>query len=72
MIIRHWMDCPVFTYGRLREWRIFSRRPNGTPNPDSGAVCHDFTCFGRALVIPGIKKEPATFADHLERLKYMP
>ncbi len=68
MIMRHWMDCPVTTYGRLREWRIFTRRQDHAPNADTGEVCHDFTCFGRAVVIPGIKTEPATYEDQVESM----
>ena len=63
MIMRHWMDCPLTTYGRLREWRIFTRRQNDAPNADTGAVCHDIDCYGRAVVIPGVTTEPATYAE---------
>ena len=68
MIMRHWMDCPIFTYGRLREWRIFTRRQGDAPNADTGEVCHDYNCFGRAVVLPGVTTEPAVYEDELESM----
>jgi mannose-6-phosphate isomerase-like protein (cupin superfamily) len=59
------MDCPIHTEGRLREWRIFTRRQNDSPNAENGAVCRDITCYGRAVVIPGVTTEPAVYADQV-------
>lgn len=63
MIIKHWMDCPIFTYGRLREWRIFTHRQGDTPNAETGQVCFEINTYGRAVVIPGVTTEPATYPD---------
>ncbi len=63
MIIKHWMDCPIFTYGRLREWRIYTKRKGDAPNAETGEVCFEINTYGRAVVIPGVTTEPATYAD---------
>ena len=63
MIIKHWMDCPIFTYGRLREWRIYTRRKGDTPNAETGEVCFEINTYGRAVVIPGVTTEPATYRE---------
>ena len=65
MIMRHWMDSPIFTYGRLREWRIFTRRKGDRPNAETGEVCNEINTYGRAVVIPGVTTEPATYADEV-------
>jgi mannose-6-phosphate isomerase-like protein (cupin superfamily) len=61
------MDCQLTTFGRLREWRIFSRRGD-PPNPDEGEVCYHLTCYGRAVVIPGITTEPEMHRDDVETM----
>jgi mannose-6-phosphate isomerase-like protein (cupin superfamily) len=67
MIIKHWKDCPlVVTHGRLREWQIFTKRVGDTPNAETGAVCFDYTCYGRAALLPGVTTEPTTHADDVE------
>ncbi|MBM3280389.1 MAG: cupin domain-containing protein [Candidatus Handelsmanbacteria bacterium] len=65
MILRHWMDCPIYTYGRLREWRIFTRRQGDTPNAETGEVCFEINTYGRAAVIPGVTTEPATYPNEV-------
>ena len=65
MIMRHWMDSPIFTYGRLREWRIFTRRKGDQPNAETGEVCNEINTYGRAVVIPGVTTEPATYGDEM-------
>lgn len=67
MVIRHWMDVPVVvTHGRLREWQIFTRRAGDTPNAETGAVCFDYTCYGRAALLPGVTTEPAAHEGEIE------
>ena len=69
MIIKHWRDCPVVVnHGRLREWQMFTRRVGGTPNAETGAVCFDYTCYGRAALLAGVTTEPTTHADDVEGL----
>lgn len=63
MIIRHWMDCPISTYGRLREWRIFTRRQGQHADAETGAVCLEINTYGRAVVIPGVTTEPAAYGE---------
>jgi len=65
MILRHWMDSPIFTFGRLREWRIFTRRQGAAPNAETGAVCFEINTYGRAAVIPGVTTEPATYGEEV-------
>lgn len=67
MIIKHWMDCPVVaTHGRLREWQIFTKRQGHTPNAETGAVCYDYSCYGRAALLPGVMTEPAAHEGEIE------
>ena len=68
MIIRHWMDCPIVNNRRLREWRIFTRRQGDPPNAETGEVCFDFNCYGRAVVIPGVTTEPAVYEGEVESM----
>ena len=68
MIMRHWRDCDVTNDGRLREWQVFSRRGDGGPDAENGAVCFDITSYGRAVVIPGITTEPAVYRDDVDSL----
>ncbi len=65
MIMRHWMDSPIFTYGRLREWRIFTRRQGDLPNAETGQVCFEINTYGRAVVLPGVTTEPATHSGEV-------
>lgn len=65
MIMRHWMHSPIFTYGRLREWRIFTRRQGEAANAETGEVCFEINTFGRAAVIAGVTTEPCTYADEV-------
>jgi mannose-6-phosphate isomerase-like protein (cupin superfamily) len=65
MIIKHWMDCPITTYGRLREWRIFARRKGDAPDAETGEVCFEINTYGRAVVIPGVTTEPAAYPDEV-------
>ena len=60
MIMKHWMHCPiVVTHGRLREWQIFKKRQGDHPNAETGEVCFDINCYGRAVLMPGVTTEPA-------------
>ena len=68
MIIRHWMDCPIVNNRRLREWRIFTRRQGDLPNAETGEVCFDFNCYGRAVVIPGVTTEPVVYEGEVESM----
>jgi mannose-6-phosphate isomerase-like protein (cupin superfamily) len=61
------MDCPiVVTHGRLREWQIFTKRRDGIPNPETGAVTFDFTCYARAVVLSGVTTEPIVHEGEVE------
>ncbi|MBI4552441.1 MAG: cupin domain-containing protein [Candidatus Latescibacteria bacterium] len=67
MVIRHWMDSPIVTtHGRLREWQIFKKRQGTAPNAETGDVCFDFHCYGRAVVLPGVTTEPTTHDEEVE------
>jgi quercetin dioxygenase-like cupin family protein len=57
------MDCPITTYGRLREWRIYTRRQGDAPNAETGEVCFEINTYGRAVVIPGVTTEPAAYPE---------
>jgi mannose-6-phosphate isomerase-like protein (cupin superfamily) len=61
------MNCPiVVTHGRLREWRIFTKRVDGVPNAETGAVTFDFSCYARAVVLSGVTTEPIVHNDEVE------
>jgi mannose-6-phosphate isomerase-like protein (cupin superfamily) len=67
MIIKHWKDCPVVTpSGRMREWQIFTKRVGDTPDAETGAVCYDYTCYGRGALLAGVTTEPTTYPDDVE------
>ena len=68
MIMRHWMDCPITTQGRLRRWTMFTRRPQEGPRADTGAVCYDMNAYGRAVVIPGVTTEAAAYPGEVESM----
>ena len=67
MIMKHWMHCPiVVTHGRLREWQIFKKRQGDHPNAETGEVCFDINCYGRAVLMPGVTTEPAAHDEEFE------
>lgn len=67
MFIRHWKDSPIIvTHGRLRDWRIFTRREGDKPDRDTGAVMMNLNHYSRAVLLDGVKTEPTTHADEAE------